>query len=380
MIYVLSFIFVLGLIILVHELGHFLGARAVGIRVDRFSIGFGPKIAAIQRGETEYRISYVPLGGYVKMAGMIDESLESPDSFDPNDPHLFMNRKAWQKVVAVCAGVAMNMILAAFVLWGVYAIRGRPIAPDHIGTVIDRPIHKYPAEKAGLQRGDRILAVDGVEVGTWEDLVRELVRKPGQEVRLDYERGGERRSLTLITKSERLPVSLWRGVGTWVRQILGRPIREEPTGPSAVGKIGIGALIEFKYERVGIGQAFVDSWVGTWWIVRQTAAGIWKLVRGQASVKELMGPVGIAKMTGETARHGFGELLELLALISANIGFLNILPIPALDGGHLVMVGVEAVRRRPLSTKVKLWIQQVGMMLLLVLIAVVLFNDVMKLR
>jgi len=355
MVYILSFVLVVGVIILVHEFGHFMAARAVGIRVDRFSIGFGPKIVSIQRGETDYRISWVPLGGYVKMAGMIDESLENPegDDFDPKDPCLFMNKTGLQKLFVVSAGVIMNMVLAALVLWGVYATRGVPSLPEKVGTVIDRPVAGFPAEKAGLARGDKILAVDGKPVGAWQDLVNEIYARPGEEIQVEVQRGSQDMTIQMTTRTESQ-----RG--------------------KKIGKIGIAPMLE--YEKMGVGKAFVYGWTATWSILERTAVSIAMLVSGRASVKDLAGPVGIAKMTGETARQGFAELLELLALISVNIGFLNILPIPALDGGHLAMVVIEGVRRRPLSTKLKLWIQQVGMILLLLLIAVVVFNDFMRLR
>jgi regulator of sigma E protease len=286
---------------------------------------------------------------------MIDESFDNTAEFDVNDPRLFMNKKSWQKILVVSAGVIMNMILAAFVLWGVYATRGIPSLPEHVSTVIDRPISGYPAQRAGMEKGDRILAIDGVAVNEWSELVALIFERPEKEIVIDFERGGEKRSLTLKTRSEH---------------------QAGHEGP--VGKIGIAAVLEF--ERLGPGEAFTTGWTATWTILRRTAESIVMLVRGRASVSDLAGPVGIAKMTGETARQGVGDLFELLALISVNIGFVNILPIPALDGGHLVMVLIEGVRRRPLSTKLKLSIQQVGMILLLALIAVVVFNDFMRLR
>jgi regulator of sigma E protease len=353
--YVVSFIVVVGIIIMVHEWGHFMAARAVGIRVDRFSIGFGPKIVAWQRGETEYRIAWIPLGGYVKMAGMIDESLDDPEGFDPSDPRLFINKKGWQKVIVVSAGVIMNMVLAAVALWGVYATRGVPSLPDEVGTVIDSPMAGLPAAKAGLQKGDKILSVDGVAVAKWEDLVSAIYERPGREVRIEFERSGDTKDVTLTTRSEKQ-----KGKDT------------------PVGKIGIGPMLI--YERMDVGRAFVYGWIATWSYLERTAEGIGKLVTHQASIKDMAGPVGIAKMTGEVARRGIGDLLEFLALISVNIGFINILPIPALDGGHLVLVLIEGVSRRRLSTKLKIWVQQVGMILLLALIAVVVFNDFMNLR
>lgn len=351
--YILSFIVVVGVIILVHELGHFLAARAVGIRVERFSIGFGPKLVAFQRGETEYRVSWLPLGGYVKMAGMIDESLDASEPFDPNDPHLFMNKNGWQKVLVISAGVIMNIVLAGFVLWLVFGVRGIPTLPENVGTVIDRPVSGWPADKAGLERGDEILSIDGVAVERWEDLVDAIYKRPGQEVRIDIERAGERKEIVLTTRSEK-------------------------EGSAQIGKIGIQPMLHL--ERVGVGQAFVYGWTAAWTYLKMTAIGIGRLVTLQASVRDLSGPVGIAKMSGEYARQGIWDLLDFIALISVNIGFVNILPIPALDGGHLVLILIEAVRRRPLSTKLKLWVQQVGMVLLLALIAVVVFNDFMKLR
>jgi regulator of sigma E protease len=356
MVTLLSFMLVIGVVVVVHEFGHFIAARSVGIRVERFSVGFPPRMIGKRFGDTDYCLSWIPLGGYVKMAGMIDESFDmSASEFDPRDPRLFMNKKSWQKVLVVCAGVLMNMVLAAVVLWAVYSTRGVPSLPEQISTVIDRPISGYPAQKAGLVRGDRIVSVDGVPVKEWPELVAVIYERPAKEIVVEYERGGERGTVTLTTRSEN------------------QAGRDAP-----VGKIGIAPMLEF--ERLGVGEAFVTGCLATWTILERTAESIGMLVVGRASVRDLAGPVGIAKMTGETAQQGVGDLFELLALISVNIGFLNILPIPALDGGHLVMVVIEGVRRRPLSTRFKLGIQQVGMILLLALIAVVVFNDFMRLR
>lgn len=353
--YILSFIVVLGVIILVHELGHFLAARAVGIRVDRFSIGFGPKLVGFRRGDTEYRIAAFPLGGYVKMAGMIDESMENPDDFDPSDQRLFLNKNFLQKTLVITAGVIMNMILAVVVLWGVYATRGVPSLTEDQGTVIDTPIQGFPAEKAGFQRGDQIVTVDGVAVERWTDLVEQISSRPEREIPIEFVRNGEHKTVMLTTRGE-----------------------SAPEGEGKVGKIGIGPLPT--YEKVPFGQAFIYSAVGTWSLIEQTGAAFGRLFTGRMSVKELSGPLGIAKVSGDRAREGLSNLSELLAIISVNVGFLNILPIPALDGGHLLLILIEGVRRRPLSTKVKLWIQQVGMVLLIALMVVVVFNDIVKLR
>ena len=212
----------------------------------------------------------------------------------------------------------MNMVLAAMVLWGVYATRGVPSLRT-VSRSARRSIGRcpgWPAEKAGLQRGDKILVVDGVAVAKWEDLVAAIFGRPGREVRIEFERAGERQEVTLTTRSEK------------------RKERTPRSGRSASPRWS-------STKGLGIGESFVTGWVATWAYLERTAEGIGRVVTRQASVKEFAGPVGIAKMTGEVSRQGPADLLEFLAIISVNIGFVNILPIPALDGGHLIMVLIE---------------------------------------
>lgn len=348
----LSFVVVIGVIILVHEWGHFIAARLTGIRVDTFSIGFGPAFWKHRRGNTEYRLAWFPLGGYVKMAGMVDESLDDEDAIT-GAPDEFMSKRIWQKAFVISAGVMMNGVLAVVLytciaaFWGV----GRPSQEAVLGGL--RP--DMPALAAGLQSGDRVLSVDGTPVADWESLAAAIHMRSGRNVELRVLRASSPDTL----------------------QILVKPQESLQPGKGKVGLIGIEP--DIVVERVGplgalaAGLARTGSECVT---AYQTVAA---LVTGQAGIKDLGGPILIAQMSGQSARGGLAVFLSFLAFISVNIGFLNILPIPVLDGGHLVYIALEAVIRRPLPVKLKLWIQQAGMILLLLVMVLVMKNDVLRL-
>ncbi len=353
-----AFLFVLGLVVVVHELGHFLAAKAVGIRVEQFSIGYPPRMIGKRIGDTDYCLSWIPLGGYVKMAGMIDESMDNPEKIT-GAPDEFMSKKTWQKVLVITAGVIMNFILAIVIFTGVTMVEGVPEVKDAIVEAVSAGM---PAEAAGLKPGDRIISVDGVTVTDWQGLVAHIHSHPEQEIQL-----------------------------TWLRLPEGAPEGAEPLGMTAslipkrdktlvageikeVGLIGISPRATFR--PVGPGAAVVAGVTLTGRNIQLGIDTIRMLFTGQATVKDLGGPIAIAKWSGDSARGGFTSLILFVAFISINIGFLNILPIPVLDGGHLVLVLWEGITRRPISTRVKLGIQQVGMVLMLMLMVVVIFNDI----
>ncbi len=351
----LSFVVVIGVIILVHEWGHFIAARLCGIRVEVFSIGFGPTMWKRESGGTEYRVAWFPLGGYVRMAGMIDESLDDGASITGAADE-FMSKNAWQKAFVISAGVLMNGILAILlftVIAGVWGVGRASREPVLAGLRPD-----MPGAAAGLLAGDRVLAVQGAPIATWEELAEAIHQRPELPTTLTLVRQ------TASAPADTLDLSL-------------TPKRVAVPGQGQVGLIGIDPGVEI--VKVGVFGALGAGLRKTWEESRMAYATIAALVTGQAGLKDLGGPILIAQLSGESARGGLMVFLGFIAFISVNIGFLNILPIPVLDGGHLVYIIIEAAIRRPISNRVKLWVQQAGMVLLLLLMVLVMKNDVMRL-
>jgi regulator of sigma E protease len=345
----LSFIVVLGVIVLVHEWGHFIAARLCGIRVETFSIGFGPKLASWRRGATEYQLAWLPLGGYVQMAGMIDEHLD--DSSITGAPDEFMSKNALQKAFVISAGVLMNMILAILV-YSIVAFSYGMGEPD-LRPVIGGVGTSMPAAQAGLQAMDQILEIEGQPLSSWEDLATAIHARPAMPTHMLVLREGEQLEFNLQPRAQVLP-----GMGT-------------------VGLIGIEP--NYILRPVGFFESFYVGARQTWAVIGIAKDTIISLVSGEAGLKDVGGPIFIAQLSGESARGGLSSFLGFLAFISVNIGFLNILPIPVLDGGHLVYILIEAIIRRPLPTRLKIWIQQAGMILLLGLMIIVMRNDIMRL-
>ncbi|MBD3167133.1 RIP metalloprotease RseP [bacterium] len=347
-----SFIVVLGIVIFIHELGHFLAARLSGARVEVFSIGFPPKMVGFQRGDTEYRIGWIPLGGYVKIAGMIDESLDGEETLT-GAPDEFMSKSYPQKVFMLSAGVIMNFLLG-FLLYSFIAFtEGKPVADP--SAVIGSVVQGYPAQEAGLQAGDRIIALDGNQIHTWDELTSVVHPRPADTLDVTWVRAADTLSATVVTRADEVSID-----GT----------------AETRGMIGIGP--DFQREPVGFFEAFAHGGETTGRIVVLTLQMFGRLFTGQASIDELTGPVGIVHLSGETARAGWATFLSFIALINISIGLLNIMPFPVLDGGHIVFVTLEAILRRQISTRVKVIVQQVGMVLLLLLMVVVTYNDILR--
>lgn len=338
---ILAAVLAVSLLIVLHEAGHYLAARAFGMRVERFSVGFGPVVAAFRRGETEFAVSALPLGGYVRIAGM------SPgEDVDPADRHAYANQAAWRRFAVIVAGPAMNYVTAVLVAAVLLATIGLR-APDPSARV-GALVADMPAAAAGLQPGDRILTVAGVTVDSFRALVAELQRHPGERIVLEVDRGGARLALPITPRDD-------GGVGrvgfAQAQQVIRR-------GPAA-------ALVE------GLGRT--NAAAGA------QLAAFGSMFSGKQRA-ELSGPVGIAQELVRGARQGAEPFLALVWTISIVLAILNLLPVPALDGGRLVFLAWEMVTRRRVNEKIENYVHLAGFVALLALIlAVTIFGDLARL-
>jgi regulator of sigma E protease len=343
---VLVFIPVLGLLVFVHELGHFLAAKWAGIRVERFSLGFPPRLIGKKIGDTDYCISWIPLGGYVKMAGMIDESMEEKIEGQPWE---FMSKPIWKRAIVIAAGPFMNIVLAIAFFAALHYHYGLQEPTNQ--PVVEQVIAGSAAESIGLQPNDRIMAVNGASVATWEELTKLIHANPEKTITLDWERQGEKMQAVVTPK-------------------------RDPQDNK--GKIGIGPQTQMR--SIGFGESFTLACVRTWFITREIGKFVGRLFTGQESLRDgLAGPVQMMKMAGQFAREGLADVTNFVALISLQLALINLLPIPALDGGHLFFLGIEGILRRPVSVRARVIVQQVGMALLLALMVFIVINDVQKL-
>jgi regulator of sigma E protease len=425
----IAFLFVLGVLIFVHELGHFLAARRHGVRVLTFSLGFGPKILKVKRGDTEYCISAVPLGGYVKMAG---ENPEDPRSGQPDE---FLSKTKWQRFQILFAGPAMNILLAVVVTAIVLGIQGvrQPVfldGPALIGSVAPGS----PAEKAGLTRGDRVITISGDQIATWKDLELAIgLRRPNRDMSVTVLRNGQNLTTNVVPVAEgRYEVSdigVYPDANPVVLRVLTGDRAEQAgfkagdiilsvngermaTRMQLIDVISRSAnkTIEVTVRRDGGDQTITATpdqrgsrgWLGvelsepmksfkpgpfeavrlsvvhnieSSGIIFRTLAG---LFTGETSVRQLQGPVGIAQLSGESAQEGFITLLSLMAMLSINLGILNLMPVPVLDGGHILIMALEGIARRDFSMQVKEKMLLAGFVVLMMLMVTVIYNDLTR--
>ena len=351
MIYFLSFIVVLGVLIFVHEFGHFIVARKLGVGVTKFSFGFGPRLAGFRRGETEYLLSAIPLGGYVKLVGESEGEEVRPEDL----PRSFQAKPVWVKMAIVAAGPLGNLVFAVLVFWIVF-LGGIPSLTTRIGDVAP----DTPASRAGLIKGDLVLRIDGATVATWEDLAAKIrVGSTGRPLRITVKRDG-----TEVT----IPVTPEMREG---RTVFGEKISEP--------KIGIVAGQDVVYRQTGPGTALLRAGQETGKLIYLTGMTVVKLVTRVLPSETLGGPILIAQIAGDQARQGVSPFAYFLGLLSVNLGILNLLPIPILDGGHLLFFSVEGLMRKPISPQVRTLAHQVGLALILTLTALVFYNDIARL-
>ena len=387
MIFIWSTVLVIGILVFVHELGHYLAARSVGVRVEKFSIGFPPRfitLTSVDNGfdvtifffrflkgslswkpiinthinlkdrigtGTEYVVALIPLGGYVKMAGALDESL---DTIITNAPDEFMSKSTPQKIWILSAGVLMNIFTAFILFTGITYYQG--IIESSNEPIINELIVDKPAEKAGLEKGDEVFSINSERIYKWSDLSEIINSLPDSQIEMQILRDGEMLEFSLETTHYLIP------------------------GEDGIDTIGvIGIRPEYYYSSVNFIESLTYGYNGIINSFGMITLTFKMLGSGQASLKDLGGPIMIGQIAGETAKAGWIPLMNFMALISINLAFLNILPIPGLDGGHIFIILIESIIRRPLSLKSRMVIQQIGMVFLLGLMVTVMFNDVSRL-
>lgn len=334
---VIAWIVVFGLLIAIHELGHFTVAKIVGIRVDEYALGFGPPLWSRKLGETLYAIRLIPLGGYVRMAGM--------DGQDQNDPRAFPRKPIWQRLLVILAGPCMNLVLAGVFYILVFGPVGIPTPTTTVGATVPG----YPAYSAGIRKGDRIVAVDHTHVTNWSQLARAIIAHQRGNLSVTIEKAGHQRTLLLHTQYD--------------QQAHQRIIGIQPAYKTV-------HLPIFSAIAAGVGQTV--QLTGLWFT--QLA----QLITGHGRF-DVAGPVGIAVMVGQAVQQGWVSLMLLAAALSANLGLFNLLPVPVLDGSRLVLLGVEGLRRRPLDPEKENLISMVGLVVLLAFVVFVTYHDLLRL-
>jgi regulator of sigma E protease len=429
---IVSVTVVLGIMIFVHEWGHFIAAKLSGVRVDVFSFGFGPRLFGVKRGDTDYRLSALPLGGYVRMAG------DNPVEERSGAAYEFLSKPRWVRVVIAVAGPAMNVLLAFVIFWGIYWLVGVPYDTDLRKPALVVALPQFSAFHPEVQPGDLIMEVNGVKTATWDDVFAQIAQaKPGDTVKLVVSRNGAQTVLSETVPAKAAPWDLvgypqlpavldepaigmpaekagmkagdtvvainGKPVVTWdqlfeivrnsngatVHFVLSRDGREFPVDVTPVQQlapdgqvawqIGVTERTHESYERHGVATAARDAGAETLLYMRQIVDVIAGLFTGKVSIRELQGVVGIARVSGQAAKHGPMSLLGLMAVISLNLGLLNLLPIPILDGGHVLLLAIEGTLRRDLSVAVKERFVQVGLVFLLGIFAFVMYSDILKL-
>jgi len=347
---IFALVVVLGLLIFFHELGHFVVARLFGVGVESFSLGFGPKVLGKRIGITDYRISAIPLGGYVKMVG------EEPDAdVDPEEIAIsFTHKHVFKRILIVAAGPFFNILLSVIILFGIYQFSGMLMLEPVIGEVKEGT----PAHKGGIQKNDQILSIDGQTVSSWEDMAAIITASQGKTLTLSVGRG-ESEIIVSVTPERKT-----------FQNIFNEDVERYVIGVTASGEV-------FSQDLTLL-QAFTESIIQAYNIAALTIKSVIKLIQGTLSPKTLGGPIMIAQMAGQQAKLGMANLLFFTALISVNLAILNFLPIPVLDGGHLIFFFIEAVTGRPVSIRVREIAQQAGIFVLILLMIYVFYNDITR--
>ncbi len=420
---IVYFLVVIGILVFVHEFGHFIMAKRAGVRVEKFSLGMGPKIVGYKKGDTEYVISALPLGGYVKMAG------ENPDEELTGSPDEFQSKTVWQRTKIAITGPLTNILLAFIVMPFVFMIGTYSEGPAKVGYVEQGS----PAERAGFEAGDMLVKINGRRIYYWVKALSLIAVNPDTDVTVTVERAGELKTLTLrpeaatelrIGMSGLVPdmpaqigklrpgypaekaglklndniiavdgktVYHWNQFAALVRDSQGKKLiltierggkrTDIPVSPVEEGGryvIGVEPLLKMVFKKYGFLESLRLGFDKTLEAIDLTYITLKKLLTFSLSIKTLGGPVMIAQMSGQAAAAGLSSFLSLLAVVSISLGLLNLLPIPILDGGMVLFLIIEAIRRRPLSRKTMEVSQSIGAAVLITLVAVVSYNDIMR--
>jgi regulator of sigma E protease len=426
---ILAFLFVLGVLVFVHELGHFLAARRIGVRVLTFSLGFGPKLIKTKRGDTEYCISAIPLGGYVKMAG------ETPDEPRSGAPDEFLSKTKWQRFQVLIMGPVMNLVLAVLVLAIVYTQGAEVPAYEGGPAVIGRVAEGSPADKAGMRPGDQITRVADDAIETWSDLEFSVGTRPRREIPITYLRDGSTmtaqvttavegryelgkigvlpRSVTVVHSLEKGDPADRAGVkpGDILVALNGEPIvvaqdlkpavtknadreieltvmragqehrlRMRAASTSDGPRIGLTPAPATTVVKMNVLEALQESVAQNYVSTKLIFRTLGELFTGQTSVRTLQGPIGIGQLSGQAAQAGWISLLTLMSVISLNLGILNLLPVPILDGGHILIMALEGIARRDFSMQVKEKMLLAGFVVLMMLMVTVIYNDLTRIN
>ncbi|HTQ62044.1 MAG TPA: RIP metalloprotease RseP [Candidatus Solibacter sp.] len=429
---------VLGVMVLIHEWGHFIVARMCGVRVDVFSIGFGPRLFGWKKGPTDYRVSALPLGGYVRMAGQDLSEVDSGDKPPTGAPDELMSKARWQRALISFAGPAVNLIFPIFLLTGLYVAVGVPYS-----AYLDAPVrvNQLPDTKAAasnpLKPGDLVLSIDGTPTRDWEQALVALSQvAPGAKLTMQIDASGKRQTVDftskdysdytqilgfapirpiidqiapgtpaersglhegdLITAVNGKPIQYWDQFREAAQSSKGQPmtldvdrkgqtVRVVVTPKKGAAdaddntyQIGVLRADVPAYKRVSFSESVRFAGLKTYDTISQTVDVVGKLFSGRVSIKQLQGPVGISHMAGQAVKRGPLDVIFLMVLISVNLGILNLLPIPILDGGNILLLAIEGIMRRDLSLSFKERFVQVGLVFLLVIFAVVMYNDILR--
>lgn len=350
---ILAFIIVIGVLVFVHELGHFLAARACGVGVEVFSLGFGPKIFKLKRGMTLYCISAIPLGGYVKMTG---EEPGAAKKLNESERYLsFTHKRVWQRALIAAAGPAFNFLLAIVIFYLLFLTCGIDMGMPDVGEVVQ----DSAAMEAGIKEGDVIKEIDGILVHSFEDISRIVSQSGGKPLTVHVERSGKIHSFTMSP-----------------RTIEDKNLFGETVNRYVIGIIGSGEKFHHPLGPVESGIRAVSA---TYAMVELTILSVVKMFTGVVGADNLGGPIMIAKMAGDQVQAGIDHFVYFIAIISVNLGIINLFPIPVLDGGHLLFLSIEAVKGSPVSIRVREKLVQFGAVVLMTLMIFVFYNDIVKL-
>ena len=351
---VVSFIIVLGLLIFVHEFGHFLFAKLFRVKVLKFSLGFGPKLIGKTYGETEYLISAFPLGGYVKMFG---ENLDEQDVAADDQHGSFAHKSVWKRFFIVLAGPVFNLLFALVLFCGLFIAIGVPDSKD--STTIGQVSQNSPAAHAGILVGDTIEQINGRPMKGWLDVLSSVKDSGGKTLTIQIKRGTEQIDVVVTPAIDN------------VKNVFGEITEKR----YMIGVVKAEAVV---YEKVGVVTAIQAAFAQTWMYISLTVMGFVKIIQRVVPMSELGGPILIAQLAGQQMAAGWIHLVFFMGLLSVNLGILNLLPIPVLDGGHLMFLSIEGVRRKPVSERVQIVAQQIGMALLGSLMLFVFYNDLFR--